>query len=106
MGNDSIVNIIINTVKRGGGDKDAVSGIKKLTAGFKDLTGVSLSSMTALGAAGMAIGGISKFLKDAVQDTIAYGTQVDNMSRLLGISAEDTSRLIQASDDLFLSQEN
>ena len=105
MGNDSIVNIIINTVKRGGGDKDAVSGIRKLTSGFKDLTGVSLTSMTAMGAVGAAVGGVSKFLKDAVNDTVEYATQVDNMSRLLGISAEDTSRLVQASDDLFISQE-
>lgn len=102
---DSLINIIINTVKKGHGDKETVSGIKKLSAGFKELTGISLSSMTVMGAAGLAIGGVTKFMKDAVTETVAYATEVDNLSRLLGISTEDTSRLIQASDDLFLSQE-
>ena len=102
---DSIINIIINTVKRGGGDKDAVAGVKKLTYAFKDLTGMSLGSMTALGAVGAAAGGMVKFLKQSIDETVEYATEVDNLSRLLGISAEDTSRLIQASDDLFLSQE-
>ena len=102
---DSLINIIINTVKKGGGDKEALTGVKKLNAGFKELTGMSLGSVTALGAAGAAIGGLTKFLKDSVNQTVEYATEVDNLSRLLGISTEDTSRLIQASDDLFISQE-
>jgi hypothetical protein len=61
--------------------------------------------VTALGAAGAAVGGMAKFLKDSVNQTVEYATEVDNLSRLLGISTEDTSRLIQASDDLFISQE-
>jgi hypothetical protein len=102
---DSLINIIINTVKRGGGDKESLNGIRKLNAGFKELTGLSLGSVTAIGMAGAAVGGMAKFLKDSVNETVEYATEVDNLSRLLGISAEDTSRLIQASDDLFLSQE-
>lgn len=102
---DSLINIIINTVKRGGGDKEAVSGVKNLSSKLKELTGISLGSITALGAAGAAAGAMTKFLKDSVAETVEYATQVDNMSRLLGISTEDTSRLIQASDDLFISQE-
>lgn len=102
---DSLINIIINTVKRGNGDKDTISGIRKLNANFKELTGISLGSMTAVGMAGAAISGIAKFLKESVTETVEYATQVDNMSRLLGISTEDTSRLIQATDDLFISQE-
>ncbi len=102
---DSLINIIINTVKRGGGDKEAVSGVKNLSSKLKELTGISLGSMTAMGAAGAAAGAMVKFLKDSVEETVKYATEVDNMSRLLGISTEDTSRLIQASDDLFISQE-
>lgn len=102
---DSLINIIINTVKRGGGDKEAVSGVRNLSKNLKELTGISLGSMTAMGAAGAAAGAMVKFLKDSVEETVKYATEVDNMSRLLGISTEDTSRLIQASDDLFVSQE-
>jgi len=72
---------------------------------FKSLTGISLGFATAAGAAGAAVMGLGKFLADSVNETVAYATQIDNMSRLLGISTEDTSRLVQASDDLFISQE-
>jgi hypothetical protein len=102
---DSLLNIIISTVKKGHGDKETLTGVRKLNAGLKELTGLSLVSVTALGAAGAAVGGLAKFLKDSVDQTVKYATEVDNLSRLLGISTEDTSRLIQASDDLFISQE-
>jgi len=72
---------------------------------FKSLTGVSLGFATAAGAAGGAVKALGKFLADSVNETVAYATEIDNMSRLLGISTEDTSRLVQASDDLFISQE-
>jgi len=39
---DSIINIILNTVKKGNGDKEALNGVKKLSAGFKELTGFNL----------------------------------------------------------------
>ena len=45
-----------------------------------------------------------KFLQQVVDETVNYATEIDNMSRLLGISTEETSRLVQASDDLFISQ--
>lgn len=72
---------------------------------FKSLTGVSLGFATAAGAASGAVMALGKFLADSVNETVAYATEIDNMSRLLGISTEDTSRLVQASDDLFISQE-
>ncbi len=102
---ESMLNIIISTVKKGNGDKETLTGVKKLNAGLKELTGISLGSVTTLGLAGAAVGGLTKFVKDSIGGTIEYATQIDNMSRLLGISTEDTSRLVQASDDLFISQE-
>ena len=96
------VDIIIKAVDRASGEinKVTTSG-QKLSAGFKSLTGFSLGA----GAAMAAVGAGVKFLQQAVEETVNYATEIDNMSRLLGISTEDTSRLVQASDDLFISQE-
>jgi len=63
---DSILNIIINTVKRGGGDKEAVKGIVDLKTKVKELTGVNLSSITAYSAAAVAAGTLVKVTKYAV----------------------------------------
>ena len=86
-----------------------VKGLNKtlgdLDSKFKSVTGVSLGFTTAAGAAGAAVSGLIKFMSDAVNETVAYATEIDNMSRLLGLSTEETSRLVQASDDLFISQE-
>lgn len=86
-----------------------VSGLNKtlgtLDSKFRGVTGVSLGFATAAGAAGMAVSGIVNFLKSAVDETVKYATEIDNMSRLIGLSTEETSRLVQASDDLFISQE-
>lgn len=86
-----------------------VKGLNKtlgdLDSKFKSVTGVSLGFATASGAAGAAVSGLIKFMSDAVNETVAYATEIDNMSRLLGLSTEETSRLVQASDDLFISQE-
>ncbi len=96
------VDIIIKAVDRASGEINKVTGAgSKLAAGFQSLTGFSLGA----GAAMAAVGAGVKFLQQAVDETVNYATEVDNMSRLLGISTEETSRLIQASDDLFISQE-
>lgn len=93
----------VNTLKGSSGGLSKTIG--DLDSKFKSVTGMSLGFASAAGLSGAAISGVVKFMKDAVTETVAYATEVDNLSRLLGISTEDTSRLIQASDDLFLSQE-
>jgi len=96
------VDIIIKAVDRASGEINKVSGSgNKLSAAFKSLTGFSLGA----GAAMAAVGAGVKFMQQAVDETVNYATEIDNLSRLLGISTEDTSRLVQASDDLFISQE-
>lgn len=47
----------------------------------------------------------AEFLKDATTQTIKYASTVRDMSRNLGISAEETSRLIQVSDDYKISSD-
>lgn len=89
--------------------QSGISGLNKtlgnLDSKFKSVTGVSLGFATAAGAAGMAVSGMVKFLKSSIDETVKYATEIDNMSRLIGLSTEETSRLVQASDDLFISQE-
>ena len=96
------IDIVIKAVDRASGEINKVTGAgNKLSATFKSLTGFSLGA----GAAMAAVGAGVKFVQQAVDETIAYATEIDNMSRLLGISTEETSKLVQASDDLFISQE-
>ena len=102
---DSILSIIINTVKRGGGDKDAITGIVKLKNSFKELTGVNLSTVTSLAAVSTAMMAIVQFSKQAIQETMNYAAAVEKINRLTGISYEETSKLIQVSDDLRISEE-
>jgi len=94
----------VNKLKGTSGGLNAKLG--EMDSKFRSVTGMSLGFATAAGAAGMAVQGLVRFLKESVEQTVAYATTVDNMSRLLGINTEETSRLIQASDDLFISQEN
>jgi len=67
----------------------------------QQLTGFSLSSIGAAGGVAMVVKEIGKMVSGAS----TYISSIQDMSRVLGISAEDTSRLVQASDDLFISQE-
>ena len=48
---------------------------------------------------------IKKSYDATVGATVAYAAQVRNLSRLLGLQSEESSRLIQVSDDLVISQE-
>lgn len=96
------VDIIIKAVDKASGEINKVTGAgNKLAAGFKSLTGISLGA----GAALAGIGAAAKFIGDAVNETVEYATEIDNTARLLGLTTEETSRLVQASDDLFISQE-
>jgi len=77
----------------------------KLNTSFKSLTGFSLGAAGAVGLASAAINKAVQYTKDAIEKNDAYVTSVIDMSRVLGINTEETSKLIQASDDLFISQE-
>lgn len=101
------VEIIIKAIDQASGNiNKATSGLDKFKAGFQSLTGVSLSAAGGIAAAATAMNKIIDFTKKAVNETVAYVSSIKDMSRLLGMSTEETSRLVQASDDLFLSQES
>ena len=71
---------------------------KSITEGFKDFTKI-------LGAGAAAIFTVSKGLDATISSYIDYGHQVRELSTNLGISTEETSRLIQVSDDFGISIE-
>ena len=103
---DNTVQIILSAVDNASavikGEKTALDG---LSDGFKQLTGFSLGAAGAIAAGVAAFKAIIDYTKQAVSETNDYVTSVSDMSRVLGISTEETSRLIQASDDLFISQD-
>lgn len=104
---DNEVSIIVRAVDKASA---VMSGISKSIQKVNDsplgkvtqqLTGFNLTSLGAAGAIAM----IGKEAGKAISETSKYISSIEDMSRVLGISAEDTSRLVQASDDLFITQE-
>jgi len=102
---DNVLDVIINFTKKGSGDTEAKAGIGKLKDAFKDLTGISLGSATALGMAGIGIKKVADFTKEAITDTVAYNQAIRENSQRTGLNVEETSRLIQVSDDWGISME-
>ena len=49
---------------------------------------------------------VGKTLADMVNDTVDYASEVRNLTQITGLSAEESSRLIQVSDDLKISTED
>jgi len=96
---DSILNIVISTVKRGGGDKETVNGLKKVSNTFKELTGFSLSSATAIGVGMMALKKLNQVAKESIQTTVDLGNQTESLQLKMGGSAETVSRFAQVVDD-------
>lgn len=72
----------------------------QLSSTVKNVTGFSLSTVTAAGAA-FAVGNA---IKQSVTEWSAYAESVEKAARLSGVSSEEMSRLIQASDDFRVSQ--
>lgn len=95
----SVLDIIINTVKQGGADKETVKGLTAIK------TGLAQAGMVA-GTFVAAYYAVDKALDATVGTFVEYAAQVRETSRLTGTSAEDTSRLIQMADDLTISYES
>lgn len=87
--------------------KDSSTAMNELGKGLDGMSekflGVSTSSLAAMGpiAAGFAaVGAGAAYVKDAVDQFQEYAFTVQEVSRLTGASAIETSKLIQVSDDL------
>jgi len=86
---------------------DQTKGLTKAWGDFRnqvpglDKALTLLTNPITLIGAGLAATG--KIMKDSVQETIAYADQVRDLSRALGTTSEESSKLIQVADDLFVS---
>ena len=82
------------------GLKQSVSG---LGTAFQSMTGFSLGAAGAFAAIGIAASKAADFIKSSVASTIAYGQSVRELSQIIGVNSEETSRLIQVADDYLIS---
>jgi len=69
---------------------------------IKQLVGLSVAG----GLAYKAIDGIADFFKSSVNDTMNYAKSVRDVSRALGISSQEASKIIQIADDVEVSVES
>jgi hypothetical protein len=108
----SILELIFKTSHQGQGGKQAAQELKDLKGNVGELTsgllGMNLGTLTGVGAV-VALGGAVKSAADftvaAVQDYQKYGEEIRTLSAITGTGAEQTSRLVQAFDDLGVTQE-
>lgn len=92
----SILDIVIKLSKEGGADKETVKG----------LISVKTAIMNAATVAGTLVAAgytIKKVFDETVGTLVAYADQVRRLSDATGTSAEDSSKLIQVMDDMFVS---
>jgi len=88
-------------LKKIAGMVDQLSLSTKVGTDFLRGMGVSLSDFASPAElAGKAVGFLVDTVKQGVADFAAYGEQVGDVSRKLGITAEESSKLIQVADDL------
>jgi hypothetical protein len=101
----SILELIFKTSKQGQGGKLAAQELKSVKDTVGDLSsnflGFNAASLTAAGAVA-AVGAVAV---DSVKKFMNYGEEIRGLTALTGTSAEETSRMMQAFDDLGISTE-
>ena len=101
----AILEIIFKTVNNGQGGKAAAAELRELKGTVGEVSsgmlGLNLGSLSVAGAVLAAGSAASK----AVTDYTAYATQIRELNSITGTGTEQTSRLVQAFDDLGISQE-
>jgi hypothetical protein len=108
---DNEVSIIMKAIDKASAVIDGVSKtVKKLDESklgnlTKELTGVNLSSLASAAGIAEAARAIYKFATESIDVTVKFGNEVEELTRITGDSAESTSRLIQAADDMRLTED-
>lgn len=101
----TFLDIVFKTSKKGQGGKAAAQELKEVKATVGEVTsgllGFNAASLTAAG----AIVAVAGFAKSSVDSFLAYGEQIRGLTALTGTGAEETSRLMQAFDDMGISAE-
>ncbi len=101
----SILEIVMQTIKQGQGGKQAAAELRELkgTVGevSQGLLGFNLGTLSAAG----AVIAVSSAVAGAVTDYQAYAESIRGMAAITGTGVEETSRLVQAFDDLGIAQD-
>ena len=92
----SVLDIIFRLMKQGNADKEVLTGMIKLKSAYLDAAAVAGT----LVAAGYAV---KKALDATVGTMVAYADQVRSVQQSTGMSAEESSKLIQVLDDMKVS---
>lgn len=95
----SVLDIVIRLSKQGGADKETITGLVQLKSAIMEAAAVAGT----LVAAGYTI---KKAFDETVGVMVDYADQVRSIAQLSGLSAEESSKLIQVTDDLKISQED
>ena len=93
-----ILQLIIQVMKEGNGDKDTIRALVDIKGGIAEATVV----MGALAGVGYTLNQVYENTVKVFED---YALQVSDLSRLTGMSMEDSSRMIQLADDMRISYE-
>lgn len=94
----SILELILRIRKSGSGAKDAQKE-------FKDLKAATAGVKTAMGGFALGLGALAGAYALTVQKTLDYAKEVRDLGRSIGATAGETSKLIQAADDVGISTE-
>lgn len=94
----SVLDIVIKLSKQGGADKETITGLVQVKNSIMEAAAVAGT----LVAAGYAI---KKAFDATVGTLVTYADQVRSIAQVSGLSAEESSKLIQITDDLKISQE-
>lgn len=103
---DSQINIIINTLKRGTGDKDTKSALKDIGKSFQNATGLSLGYAGGISAAVAISKKLIDITKQSISDFTAQANAVEKLTILTGNRADEISRMKEVADDYKLSEES
>lgn len=95
----SVLDIIIKLSKQGGADKETITGLVKVKSAMMDAAAVA----GVLVAAGYTI---KKAFDATVGTMVAYADQVRGVQQTTGLTAEESSRLIQVLDDMKISYDD
>ena len=94
---DAYLRIILSAIDRASGV------IKHTSSAFGGLKN-NLTDVSKLLGAGFGFAAITSGFRKIIKDTNDYAKSVEDLSRSLGASTEETSKLIQMTDDLEISQ--
>ena len=83
----------------------SLGGMKSQLSTFGIAAGTMMGNMAA-NAISSIMGAVMSSIKGSFQDYMDYADQVRNITRSLGVGAEEASRLIQVADDVTISYES